>query len=1048
MILTNSNRKKIDLWRQVDNFFANGSQEKVLLIVPTNRRIRELKKRVIKNIPGQATTRFHLHTLSTFTSLLLGDVISYSELSEAAKSVFLKRSISGIKLKYYTNYRKTFPSGAIQRIGNVISKYKENGISPEVLVDECKNLSTSEKLKAEDIANIYTGFQEFCTNSKAYETGDLYRMLTTYTQKEFTGFFKERFGDVELIVLSGYSDFSKLEIDLIAKLGRINFVECIIELDYYKYNPSLFSVLDKSYKKIIEAGFKECIDLQEDRTDKVTTDLREKLFKPGKRTNHSSTAKVKAFSGYDRENEVGIICKSIKRLITEQEVEPYRIAVVFNLIENYTGIVNYEFNKFGIPLNLTDRIKLADTSPVAALINLIEIIETDFYYKSVVRAFSSRYITCSEVDVANLLLVARKLKIVGGYNNWISTINNILQKTLYNSIYSEKDLGEFRKAKESIEYIGKILNPFLKKTTLQEFLKLLRNTIQKLGIPNKLIANLSEFSEKDIKAFSTFFGLIDETFTLLKDSGSEKNTYSLSFFMEQLRLIAKNGRFNVKEKSDHGVLVTTLNEIRGLQFEYLFIGGLIDGDLPTRYSPEIFFNRNYAKKEADHLAEERYLFYEALQTFGKQVVLSYPKTEQAKEYSRSTFLAEIEKVVIPEIVDTDELEYSIFCNDELQQLSGKTDEIQFSKLLASTLGYDKHSINNVYKRVMVETQRSSVDESVYNGYLSATDTDTHDSIDALLTGLEYKEFSASELEIYAKCPFKYFLERVLHLEIKEEPSEEIEAIELGSLLHLVLFEFYTEIKKKNIILRKCSDKIFNNAVESIYRIAREKIDELNISASNSFYDLEKIFGINGIKQQSILYKFVEYERTNEEELEPEFFEVSFGSTNSQSTDQELSSSVPVNIDGIKIKGKIDRIELSEDSGQFAVTDYKVGYNKPALADLENGTSLQLPLYMLCAQSFLKNHIQPGIEPKYMNLFSLKFDKTKFGKYRLKYGRSKNFDSVQFNKGLMKTTAANVKKFVRDISLGYFPLSKLENRKNKVCIYCDFNSQCRVDSVKR
>ena len=47
-------------------------------------------------------------------------------------------------------------------------------------------------------------------------------------------------------------------------------------------------------------------------------------------------------------------------------------------------------------------------------------------------------------------------------------------------------------------------------------------------------------------------------------------------------------------------------------------------------------------------------------------------------------------------------------------------------------------------------------------------------------------FSATALERYGECPYKYFLEKVLHLEDEEEASEELDVMETGSLVHGVL----------------------------------------------------------------------------------------------------------------------------------------------------------------------------------------------------------------------------------------------------------------------
>ncbi|MEM4266787.1 MAG: PD-(D/E)XK nuclease family protein, partial [Candidatus Nanoarchaeia archaeon] len=65
---------------------------------------------------------------------------------------------------------------------------------------------------------------------------------------------------------------------------------------------------------------------------------------------------------------------------------------------------------------------------------------------------------------------------------------------------------------------------------------------------------------------------------------------------------------------------------------------------------------------------------------------------------------------------------------------------------------------------------------------------------------------------------------------------------------------------------------------------------------------------------------------------------------------------------ILIRGKIDRIDVTPD-GKFAlVIDYKTGKRFKA-SSLENGTCLQLPLYLLAAKNLL------GLEPLGGHLYS-------------------------------------------------------------------------------
>jgi hypothetical protein len=59
------------------------------------------------------------------------------------------------------------------------------------------------------------------------------------------------------------------------------------------------------------------------------------------------------------------------------------------------------------------------------------------------------------------------------------------------------------------------------------------------------------------------------------------------------------------------------------------------------------------------------------------------------------------------------------------------------------------------------------------------------------------EVSATALERWADCPFRYFLDRVLAAEPTEAPEERwtIDALEKGSLVHDVLEAFFRELAK-------------------------------------------------------------------------------------------------------------------------------------------------------------------------------------------------------------------------------------------------------------
>ena len=131
---------------------------------------------------------------------------------------------------------------------------------------------------------------------------------------------------------------------------------------------------------------------------------------------------ITQINAQSREEEVELIAKEIKKLLQDKKIEPERICIVFNLIGNYSTIIRDRFNVYGIPFNLTDRFSLSTSPPVKALLGLLEILENDFYYKNIFRAFGSGFLGSMGIDISSLLKTSVELKIVSGYENWMDRI--------------------------------------------------------------------------------------------------------------------------------------------------------------------------------------------------------------------------------------------------------------------------------------------------------------------------------------------------------------------------------------------------------------------------------------------------------------------------------------------------------------------------------------------------------------------------------------------------------------------------------------------------
>ena len=520
--------------------------------------------------------------------------------------------------------------------------------------------------------------------------------------------------------------------------------------------------------------------------------------------------------------------------------------------------------------------------------------------------------------------------------------------------------------------------------------------------------------------------------------GVEKR-FSLSFFISQIKTALLFTRYNIKERHANGVLVTSVNEIRGLKFDYVFIGGLVDGKFPTRYQPEIFFSGSYKKDEYRHILEDRYHFYQTLCSVSKCLYLTNACKDDKKEFTPSTFLNDFSRLFTAKVKSSVDYSNLVYNKSELLKYAASLDlEKDKQRFEEFGLSHEKIKSEIAIDKLRLENPFA---KSAYTGFIS---NQLNDKANEKLQEQKLTQYSASQLEEYAKCPFQYFAKRILQLEILEEPTEEIEAFELGSLVHSILFEFYKTVKEKNISLSNCSNEVFNEAEELIFSIAEKKVEKMHISSSMIFLEKEKILGVDGNRKISILYKFLEQERTNTDGYIPHNFEVEFGQFKKSTNDSK-----DFLVSDVKVRGKIDRIDINKGNNLIKIVDYKLGGKKPLKKDLESGLSLQLPLYLYASKKLIDAELNIDSIPALAIIYSLKLNKDEFGEKKIHLSNSRKPDEdelLKSNEELIKICNEFIPIYVDRITNGIFSLSQLEDRESKVCRFCDFKTICRIQEV--
>ncbi len=208
------------------------------------------------------------------------------------------------------------------------------------------------------------------------------------------------------------------------------------------------------------------------------------------------------------------------------------------------------------------------------------------------------------------------------------------------------------------------------------------------------------------------------------------------------------------------------------------------------------------------------------------------------------------------------------------------------------------------------------------------------AVDPLLKPID--GLRVTEFRDYLACPYRYYLKHRLGLVALTDGAEELDAGRFGELLHDVLREFGESEVASAIDPEAIHDQLF----VSLGELAARRFGETPQPAVRVQIELLQL------RLKQFAERQAEWRRQGWliEDVELNF------------TDQDA----PFIVDGkpIYLRGRIDRIDKNERTGEFAVLDYKSSETakSPAAVHCKQNAwiDLQLPLYRHLAMSLKKD----------------------------------------------------------------------------------------------
>ena len=572
-------------------------------------------------------------------------------------------------------------------------------------------------------------------------------------------------------------------------------------------------------------------------------------------------------------------------------------------------------------------------------------------------------------------------------------------------------------------------------------------------ILNPMLGENREIIEGEIEAYRQFKRVVKELCSVLKSDGVE--SCSLDDYIKKLRHIAKHTNYQTRPATKAEVVrIVQLGELRSLEFDVVFLGDFVEGRFPATYQPDPLLPEIPYRDEEEQLHDNRFIFYRVLKSFRKRLYLLVPRREREADLIPSPFLTELNKVanvVSMNIRAPSRGSISGFLSRYGDHVW--TTPTPSNEAFPAEISEMRPLISHI---VEVEKSREKTHcHLAYEGLLTEGKLSAK-SREGLKSRQEYT-YSVTDLETYAKCPFQYFISKILGLDAKdEEETEGLSSLEKGVLVHEILFKFY-ENRREQPAISQCDEANFEAAKQQLSDVIDEMIG--NVASEDLFREVDKTL------LRVTLNQWLEAEQKYNVTTTPRYFEVSVGRRQGV-TDSVLSDPEPIHISNVRLNAKIDRIDVASDV--FNVIDYKTGSSTFGIKDILEGRALQLPIYLEIARQLLGTRYEPmaGMYNK------VRLNDCRIGlgigresgrnqTYVLKRKTQQMLSDETFD-NVIARVSGYVQQYVDGMSNGTFPLiTRVETfvdseeegdmpitPKNKTapCNYCSYKRVCRVGAI--
>ena len=1029
-----------------------GDGESFLWLFPTHFQAQLMRRQLLRTSRTDLLTGHLALDLNSFTDILYGLCPNQRPaLPLSAQRLLVEDALaaSAASAPYYSRRPERLSQGLTQ----LFRRLEETGTQPSDLEGTTQRSAELQALYAAYLERLAAGWSG---SRERFATVDAHLDHSTLAQ---------RFPNLGLLVFCGFVDAPAPFLPVLDKLLSL-VPESIALLDYDPEGPDFFARTRTLYEFLrTRASRAECSTAGQH----PTAAFAGRLFTHSR---DSLDAPVELVSCPDRVGEVAAMARRIRQLHQEQEVELAQIRISFRNLDAYAELVAEVLPRHGLPFYLARGRPLATAPAMNTVFALIDAVLERYSRAALFRLLSSplvrlRYSLLDQtrtLSAEDFAAWTHNVPPATGRSTWLSAIDD-------NFAYLERELSRkgqpvsediddlqswredlraeweaLQPLRSSLTALFDLLQPLESRQDLPSFRYHLLHALDALSVEGALTA-------EDGRALTRFLELLDE----LCAPTAALQPRTLNQFADLLRDAISHA--HVPAATRAGIQVTDLAAAGSAPCDYLFIGGLVQGEFPRLPPADIFLEETQRRAlnldEDANTEAERLLFYRAICSPRRGLGLFHPEQSGSETLAPSPFVDELDALLAPQ-PETDESNGTPGTLAELHLALGRGlcaphvsdsghDALALYKQAAHLNGHTialRHLVRGLH---IAELRTIPKSLGNHEGML-----DEESLLDALRTRLgPSRSFSATQLELYGRCPFRFFAQQLLNLQPLRDPEDDNSAIKRGNLVHRILYSFYTTHGEA----AERAENLATNIADLRHQ-GREIAKEMGLVGFFWDRELEHLLGSDDEEREGVLPRFLRLQAAAANPAVPTHFELSFGSYPGMGERDRESTTTPYAIDDsesgaeVRLSGKIDRIDRTDD-GSFVVFDYKTG-RMPSVADIDTGLNLQLPLYVLAVESlFEKVGLREGAGAAYLMLRDLEdcgrsglfADATHRNTAYVASGRQGMYDHEAYRQRL-DAVRGFVLSYTRAMRRGVFHVTTHD--PDKICLHCPYQQSCRLD----